>query len=199
MHRITKKTIGVLLAANMFFSVASGIPFLKKNIFTPELVAEAVLFDIENYTSAYSICYQAHVQDRGWMNIVTSDSVAGTTGESRRLEAFRIYTPGIAYAARYADDGSFTGWKKNGEICGSTGQSRALECIHLYLYAPELRENYDLYYRVHIQDKGWLGWTESTHSAGNGYGARIEAIQIKMLKKGAYHFKPFGPAYLAEP
>ena len=38
----------------------------------------------------YSISYRVHVQDYGWMNWVNSGEMAGTTGQSRRVEAIQI-------------------------------------------------------------------------------------------------------------
>ena len=47
------------------------IPFIKVN-------AEEV-----------SISYSTHVQDIGWMNYVRNNELAGTTGQSKRLEAIK--------------------------------------------------------------------------------------------------------------
>jgi len=38
----------------------------------------------------YALMYQAHVQDVGWQDWVNEGEVAGTTGQSKRLEAIRI-------------------------------------------------------------------------------------------------------------
>ena len=40
-----------------------------------------------------TLTYCAHVQDYGWMNPVTSNQVAGTTGQSKRVEALKIGLP----------------------------------------------------------------------------------------------------------
>ena len=48
-----------------------------------------------------------------------------------------------------------------------------------------MAEKYDIYYRVHSADFGWLGWTKNGKNAGSeGYGKRIEAIQIQLVEKG---------------
>jgi len=41
--------------------------------------------------SASGICYQAHVQNIGWQSQVCNNQVAGTVGQSLRLEAIRIF------------------------------------------------------------------------------------------------------------
>jgi len=38
----------------------------------------------------YTVRYRAHIQDKGWLNWVENGAVAGTTGESRRMEAIEI-------------------------------------------------------------------------------------------------------------
>lgn len=48
-----------------------------------------------------------------------------------------------------------------------------------------MAEYYDIYYRVHTQNYGWLDWAKNGAVAGTeGYGYRIEAVQIKILSKG---------------
>jgi uncharacterized protein YjdB len=39
----------------------------------------------------YRIAYRAHVHDRGWLERVRGGAVAGTTGESRRMEAVTVW------------------------------------------------------------------------------------------------------------
>ena len=44
---------------------------------------------------------------------------------------------------------------------------------------------YDVYYRVHVQTYGWLGWVKNGDKAGTeGMAKRTEAIQIQIRKKG---------------
>ena len=38
----------------------------------------------------YSIKYRVHVRDIGWMPYVREGEIAGTTGQSRRMEAIQI-------------------------------------------------------------------------------------------------------------
>lgn len=52
-----------------------------------------------------------------------------------------------------------------------------MEAIKIHL-TGELANQYDIYYRVHIQDVGWLAWTANDGIAGStGLAKRIEAIQ----------------------
>ena len=44
---------------------------------------------------------------------------------------------------------------------------------------------YDVYYRVHAQNFGWLGWAKNGEQAGTaGYAYRLEGIEILVLPKG---------------
>lgn len=44
---------------------------------------------------------------------------------------------------------------------------------------------YDIYYRVHCQSYGWLGWAKNGELAGSsGMAKRLEAIEIKVVPKG---------------
>lgn len=45
---------------------------------------------------------------------------------------------------------------------------------------------FDVWYRVHVDNVGWLGWTKNGAVAGStGYGTHIQAIQVRLTKKGA--------------
>ena len=44
-----------------------------------------------------------------------------------------------------------------GKLSGTEGQARSIEAIKIKLTGAEA-ENYDIYYRVHSQSYGWLGW-----------------------------------------
>ena len=43
---------------------------------------------------------------------------------------------------------------------------------------------YNVYYRTHVKDAGWLGWARNGESAGApGTGKTVEAIQVKIVSK----------------
>lgn len=69
-------------------------------------------------------------------------------------------------------------------MAGTSGQSKRLEAIKIKL-SGDAANKYDIYYRVHAQDYGWLGWAKNGESAGSeGYCKRLEGIEIKLVKKG---------------
>lgn len=70
-------------------------------------------------------------------------------------------------------------------MSGTSGESKRLEAIQIRL-TGEMANYYDVYYRVHAQSYGWLGWAKNGASAGTaGYAKRLEGIEIRLVKKGA--------------
>ena len=58
-----------------------------------------------------------------------------------------------------------------------------------------MAQQYNIYYRVHCQTYGWLGWAKNGEVAGtSGMGKRLEAIEIKILPEAA-EFDTGGPSY----
>ena len=75
------------------------------------------------------------------------------------------------------------GQVKDGELAGTTGQSKRVEAVKIKL-EDELAEKYDIYYRVHIQDYGWMNWASNGDLAGTtGQSKRIEALRIELVEK----------------
>ena len=136
------------------------------------------------------IKYKTHIQDIGWEQIYKKDGeMSGTTGESKRLEAIEIkldskYSGGIKYRTHIQYLGWENGYKKEGEISGTTGESKRLEAIQIELYG-EIAEHYDVYYRVHIENIGWMNWAKNGQKAGSeGKSYRLEAIEVVLVNKG---------------
>jgi len=138
---------------------------------------------------AVTVKYSTHVQDIGWQADVSDGVMAGTTGQSKRLEGIKIWLEGtdskingIKYSTHIQD----IGWQFmqfNGDMSGTSGQSKRLEAIQIELTGP-ISQSYDVYYRVHAQNFGWMGWTKNGSPAGtSGYSYRLEGIEIKLVTK----------------
>lgn len=53
------------------------------------------------------------------------------------------------------------------------------------MLSGDISKQCDVYYRVHAQDYGWLGWAKNNEPAGTeGLSKRVEAIEIKVVTKG---------------
>ena len=142
--------------------------------------------------STMSVKYRVHVQDYGWEGAyVANGQMSGTSGQSKRLEGIEIflegcqYSGGVKYKTHVQDIGWEGSWSQDGEMSGTQGQSKRLEGIAIELYG-EVAEYYDIYYRVHAQDIGWMAWAKNGECAGTaGRSARLEGIQIVLVPKGS--------------
>lgn len=136
-----------------------------------------------------SVSYQTHVQNAGWKAVVKDGAVSGTVGSSLRMEALKINITnegdlGISYNTHVQELGWGNSYVSNGQLSGTEGRALRLEAVSIKLTGTMAR-NYDIYYRVHSQDYGWLGWAKNGDYAGTaGQSKRLEAIEIKVVKTG---------------
>ncbi len=144
----------------------------------------------QNEVAEPSIEYQAHVQNIGWQEKKSDGQTAGTTGQSKRVEALKItidkagYTGDIEYRVHVQNIG-WTKWIKNGAMAGTSGRSLRVEAIQIRL-TGDIASEYSIYYRVHSQDYGWLGWAKDGEYAGTqGYSKRVEALQIRLVSQNS--------------
>lgn len=107
-----------------------------------ESIENPVTVEESQYESAAtvpSVVYSTHVQDYGWMSEVSDGAVAGTTGQSRRVEAISINLTGEMsqnydiYYRTHVQNIGWTGWAKNGANCGSQGGSLRMEALQIKL------------------------------------------------------------------
>ncbi len=145
------------------------------------------------------VSYKTHVQSFGWQKWVVNGAMSGTEGKAKRLEGINIkvtncpYDGDIVYTTHVQTYGWKDGkpeankstWKgKNGSMSGTSGEAKRLEAICIAL-TGEMAEHYDVYYRVHAQSYGWLGWAKNGEESGTaGYAKRLEGIQIVLVEKG---------------
>ena len=166
--------------------------------------------DVEEKTPI--ITYQVHVQNKGWMDWVKGKEIAGTTGESLRVEAVRIkletqgkgdeegkedtekletsedekpeeLTEGSHIEYRvHIRNKGWQSWKKDGELAGTIGESLQIEAIQIRLTGP-VAQKYEVYYKSHVATFGWLGLVKGEELSGTeGMSKRIEAISIGLEK-----------------
>ena len=134
------------------------------------------------------ISYSAHVQDLGWLPSVTEGSVAGTTGRGLRMEALRVSLGSSAAAGSvemraHVSDLGWQDWSEGS--CGTTGAGHALEAVCIRL-TGEAADTYDVWYRVHSAEFGWLGWAKDGEEAGSeGFGRAAQAVEVRLLPKGS--------------
>ena len=163
---------------------AIKIQLVTKGDKAPELIGT-----IKEAMKARLVGYQTHVQDYGTQAYVYDGAMAGTEGECKRMESIRMKLPSsvnssIQYRSHVQNIGWEKKWASNGSLSGTTGQCKRLEAIQIKL-SGDVAKNYDVYYRVHAQDYGWLAWAKNGESSGTeGYAKRLEAIEVRLVPKG---------------
>ena len=145
--------------------------------------------DVPEVRNDLNFNYQTHVAEIGWQDTQSGGIASGTVGLSTRLEAVKVnldkYNDQIVYRSHIQDIGWESTWHHGGEVSGTTGRSKAIEAIQLQLIG-ELAKQYDIYYRVHAADIGWMGWVKNGAPAGTELETRqVEAIQIAIVKKNS--------------
>ena len=154
-----------------------------------------------------SLTYRAHVSNVGWQGAVTDGATAGTTGRGLALEDLKVsidssdYSDGSAVQIDAHVSGiGWQGWDTpSASEGGTTGQGRAVEAVRLRL-TGSLAKDYDVYYRVHASNIGWMAWAKDGEEAGTtGMSCSLEAVQIKLIKKGTSHPDTAGYSHLELP
>lgn len=140
-------------------------------------------------TPAVNVSYHTHIQNIGdAQGVKTNGQMAGTSGQSKRLENIWIKVDGnsnlgIQYSTHCQNYG-WMPWSANGEANGTSGESKRLEAIKIQLTGADA-DKYDVYYRVHAQNYGWLAWAKNGEAAGTeGLSKRLEGIQVVIVPKG---------------
>ncbi|HEX4965677.1 MAG TPA: hypothetical protein VF173_33005 [Thermoanaerobaculia bacterium] len=125
------------------------------------------------------VCYQAHVEDVGWQPQVCDGDVAGTVGQSRRMEAIKITAPGrsICYQAYLENDG-LQGVKCDGAPAGTTDRGLRMEALKVWIQSGGGHTEYF----GHVQDTGWTGPVRDGEIIGTiGASLRLEAVVLRIL------------------
>ena len=155
--------------------------------------------------SKMHIQYEAHVSNIGWMSSKRDGSTAGTTGQSKAVEDLKvsILNPeedGSVQIDAHVSGIGWQGWDTpSASEGGTTGQGRAVEAVRLRL-TGSLANDYDVYYRVHASNIGWMAWAKDGEEAGTtGMSCSLEAVQIKLVRKGASHPDTMGYSHLEIP
>jgi uncharacterized protein YjdB len=122
------------------------------------------------------ISYQVHARGAGWCNWQCDGSLAGSTGQNRRIEALRIKGDGkidVSVHIKGIGDKEYKDVNAEG-IIGTIGQSRRLEAVKITGSEAFYR------YRVHQKSLGWSEWADNGAWAGTkGKSLQIEGLQVE--------------------
>ena len=130
-------------------------------------------------TSGIGLVSQAHVASAGWLAPVGNGETAGQTGKSRSLQALYVATQGIDASVEVSAHVANIGWQpyvSGADYAGTVGRGLAIQAVKLRLTGNDASK-YDIYYRIHAADYGWLGWAKNDAAAGTvGLSKQAEAI-----------------------
>ena len=131
-NNINKKVGATLLAA----AIMAGTAVIPMSNAAVEAAAKEA--------NKPSIQYRVQVQDHAWMSWVNEGEMAGTVGESKRVEAIGITSEGLkekGYQLQYrvqVQDIGWMPWVNDGEVAGTRYQSKNLEQSKSKLYQQKM-------------------------------------------------------------
>ena len=136
--------------------------------------------------SSISLSYKSFLNNDGWQNYVSDNQISGTTGKNKSIQLINIslnnsaYNKSIEYSV-YTSLHEWQEYKTSGENIGIEGEN--IEAIKIRLVG-DLEKKYDIFYRTHVSNVGWLSWTKNDQISGTiGYFNAVEAIQITLVNK----------------
>jgi uncharacterized protein YjdB len=200
-----KKSLSVLIALSLAVTTALPAASVFADTTTPVVTTAPA--------STYGVEYEAHVQSIGWQSpvTVTGDQTdvtnvteAGTTGQSKRIEALKITGTNLPAGASitYQTHVQSIGWQsavtETGNVAvdsaaqaGTTGQSKRVEAVKITLAGLP---GYAVKYQAHVQSIGWQApvtvnngtdISDATIAGTTGQSKRVEAIKIEIVKTDA--------------
>lgn len=161
------------------------IVMLRKGDAAPALVGS----DSRAYYPSMHVGVSSYVEGSGWQAPALDGAVSGTVGQARGVQAVTatfdkggVDDAGTLKYRTCAQGGSWeSGFVSAGATSGSAG--RNLEAMEFEL-TGELSDAYSVYYSMHVQKLGWLGWAKDGAPAGtSGYGLRVEALRVLVQPK----------------
>jgi uncharacterized protein YjdB len=131
-------------------------------------------------TAAPSICYRAHVENIAWQPQVCDGDIAGTIGQSLRLEALEIVAQGAGTvcAAAHVEGIGWMNTRCVGDggtvVVGTTGRGLRMEALRLSVSSGAPCVN------AHVEGIGWQGYRcgNAVEVGTTGESRRMEAISL---------------------
>ena len=159
---------------------------------TPVEAIQIVLLKKEKDISVNNkadISYSTYTSTFGWGGAASQNGEqSGTVGMSVPIESIKIQSGIEGVGVEYSTHIPNVGWQSyvaDGEESKVNDSPKRIEAIKIRLTGPNA-DNYDVYYRMHCADYGWLGWAKNDEKAGTqGYSCQIEALQIVVVEKGS--------------
>ena len=168
-----------------WYTAASGG---TKVVSTDRVTASRTLYAHWSSISASLTSFSAYVQGTGWK--ANSGTQVGTTGQSKSINGIKIslstsdwLTGEITYTIHQSSLHYDGNWEWGPAQSGNTSLMGQAVKINI---GGKIAKHYDIYYKAHCQQYGWLGWAKNGALAGTtGYAYRLEALKIQLVSKGA--------------
>ena len=125
-------------------------------------------------------------KENEWQEEKYDGETSGNTTD-KGIKAIKIkiinneYSGSVIYKSLISDFGFERDYKKDDQISGVL--NKKIEAIQVKLNG-DISSYFDIYYRVLIDNYGWLGWAKNGEFAGtSGYGYEIKSLEIKIVDK----------------
>lgn len=133
---------------------------------------------------------KANCSGLGWQASVGNGGVAGTVGQNQAMEAMQLSLSDSSKEWRHFvfRPCIHIGWQSaasDGATSGTAGQGQQIQAVKINL-TGDVSNYFDVWYRVHVSNYGWLGWTKNGSPAGTTkLGIPVQALQVKIVPAGA--------------
>ena len=136
-------------------------------------------------STGVSVTYNSFLAGSGWQGNRKDGQTSGAAGVSARVQLINASLSdsshgGIQYSL-CKPAGTWTSWSSNGGQCGEGGTNPIALRMSL---TGDYAALYNVWYRVHIANVGWLDWTNNGAAAGNDSPDNpIEAYEVRVLPR----------------
>lgn len=130
---------------------------------------------------ANNIYYRAH-SNSGWTPVEKNGIICDSNDQVLNGIKLNLSTEKLYYRSHIANVGWEEKFTSNQKVSGDL--KNAIEAIEIKP-SSKLLADYDIYYSVCTQKKGWLGWAKNGEIAGSvGKSDPILRFRVKLIKKG---------------
>ncbi|MDL2276158.1 hypothetical protein LJC02_00745 [Breznakia sp. OttesenSCG-928-G09] len=153
---------------------------------------QQVVFDLKN-VAGYRLEYRVHSSNVGWQSWVKEGNVAGVAGKNIEAIEFRLVSDDSIVVngpqLYYISHSQNIGWGSmmvDSISSGAAGSNRRIESLKIGI---DNAEGYKLSGKVHVQNQGWIDYSNissSTVVGTTGKGLRIEAMAFDLSGVDGY-------------
>ncbi|MGX7059144.1 serine hydrolase [Vagococcus humatus] len=135
-----------------------------------------------------TITYRAYQVKTGWSEFTSFGEVMGDPYQGQALTGIQLVSQSSEAKENvtYQVYSGKTGWQPSvslGQIAGQTQSQQPIEGVRFQL-TGSLASHYDMYYRVYVQQLGWLSWATAEEAAGtSGYGYPVLGLEAQLVEK----------------